>query len=475
MAKSELAVAIEQLCEEKNIPYESVIESIEAALAVAYRKESGNKMLNVRAEFNPEDGTQQFFDVKTVTEDPTEEELEAVAEAEEQEKKRREERRMDRRYEKRDDRKEGDEEEEKRFNPKTDLGITEAREKHDENAEVGDEIITELPMLEGFGRVAAQTAKQVIIQKLREAERQTLFDTYKDRVGEIVNATVHRVEGPMVYMDLGQATAMMPPAQRIRTETYAIGARYKVFLLSVEQGRRGPEIIASRSAAEMVEKLFETEVPEITGGSIEIKGVAREAGSRSKIAVLSLADNIDPIGSCVGQRGSRVQTVMSELGGEKIDIIEYNEDPVNFIVNALSPAKIISVQLNEEEKLAKAFVAEDQLSLAIGKGGQNVRLAAKLTGWKIDIVNEDGEDNGPGEKKDGEDNDSADGSDEKEQTSEEAPAEDTAPEAEVEETTAEAPTQEAEAKEEAEEGSDEAKEEVAEEDASEEEEKKSKE
>ncbi|PIW36521.1 MAG: transcription termination/antitermination protein NusA [Candidatus Kerfeldbacteria bacterium CG15_BIG_FIL_POST_REV_8_21_14_020_45_12] len=402
MAKSDLAQAIEQLCEEKNIPYEAVIDSIEAALAVAYRKESGNKMLNVRAEFNPDDGASQFFDVKTVTEDPSEEELEAVAAAEAEEQKIREERRVgrdDRRGSRHDEPREGEEEEEKRFNPKTDLGITQAKELK-ADAEVGDEMITELPLLDDFGRVAAQTAKQVIIQKLREAERQTLYDVYKDRVGEIVNATVHRVEGPMVYMDLGQATAMMPPAQRIRTENYSIGARFKVLLLSVEQGRRGPEIIASRSAAEMVEKLFETEVPEIGGGSIEIKGVAREAGSRTKIAVLSLADNIDPIGSCVGQRGARVQTVMNELGGEKIDIIEYNEEPVNYIVNALSPAKVISVQLDEEERVAKAFVAEDQLSLAIGKGGQNVRLAAKLTGWKIDVVNESGEDNGPVEKTD---------------------------------------------------------------------------
>ncbi|MFC1598094.1 transcription termination factor NusA [Patescibacteria group bacterium] len=296
---------------------------------------------------------------------------------------------------KKDEKKEGaekedkDEEEEKRFNPRTDIGITEALEIKPD-AELGDEIISELPLPDDFGRVAAQTAKQVIIQKLREAERETLFNQYKDRVGEIINATVHRVEGSMVYMDLGQATALMPPPQQVPTEKYNIGDRYKVYLLSVEQGRRGPEIIASRTAPEMVEKLFEMEVPEITSGSIEIKAVAREAGSRSKIAVHSLADNIDPIGSCVGQRGARVQTVMSELGGEKIDIIEYDEDSVKFIVNALSPAKVISVQLDEDERLAKAYVVEDQLSLAIGKGGQNVRLAAKLAGWKIDVMKEEG-------------------------------------------------------------------------------------
>ncbi|MFH1426498.1 MAG: transcription termination factor NusA [Candidatus Kerfeldbacteria bacterium] len=383
MAKSELNLAIEQLCDEKNIPYESVIESIEAALAVAYRKESGNKMLNVRVEFNTDDGTSRFFDVKTVTEDPPEEELEelekkAEAEKNEEEKGRR-----------RDDKKEGkDEEEEKRFNPRTDVGITDALQIK-EDAEIGDEIISELPTPEDFGRVAAQTAKQVIIQKLREAERETLFNQYKDRVGEIVNATVHRVEGRMVYMDLGQATALMPPPEQSPNERYNIGDRYKVFLRSVEQGRRGPEIIASRTASEMVEELFKMEVPEISSGSIEVKAVAREAGSRSKIAVISLVDNIDPIGSCVGQRGARVQTVMSELGGEKIDIIEWDDDAVKFIVNSLSPAKVISVKLDEKEKIAKAYVVEDQLSLAIGKGGQNVRLAAKLSGWKIDIVKDE--------------------------------------------------------------------------------------
>jgi N utilization substance protein A len=392
MAKSELAIAIEQLCEEKNIPYEAVIESIEAALSVAYRKETGNKMLNVRTEFNPDDGSSRFFDVKTVKEDPPEEELAAIrAEQEQEEADAREgKRRRDDLRETAPAEGEAGAEEEERFNPKTDLGITDAKTIKPD-AEIGDEIITELPIPDDFGRVAAQTAKQVIIQKLREAERETLFNQYKDRVGEIINATVHRVEGRMVYMDLGQATALMPPSEQVRNERYNIGDRYKVYLRSVERGRKGPEVIASRTAPEMVERLFDMEVPEIGSGSIEIMKVAREAGSRSKIAVRSLAENIDPIGSCVGQRGARVQTVMSELGGEKIDIIEWDEDPVKFIVNALSPAKVISVQLDEENKEAKAYVAEDQLSLAIGRGGQNVRLAAKLAGWKIDVLKDGGE------------------------------------------------------------------------------------
>lgn len=388
-------MAIEQVCDEKNIPFDSVIEAIEAALAVAYRKEFGNKMLNCRVEFNPDDGSSLIFDVKTVMEDPTPEELEELAREQEEKQRRREERKrgefVDERMDDRDRKEhaadgtaEG-EEEKKRFNPRTDISLTDAR-LIKPDAEVGDEIISELPVPEGYGRVAAQTAKQVIIQKLREAERETLFDTYKDRVGEIVNATVQRAEGPMVYMDLGQATALMPPSQQMSRERYRVGDRFKVLLLSVEKTNRGPEIIASRGASEMVKKLFEMEVPEIASGSIEIKAVAREAGSRTKIAVASTVENIDPIGSCVGQRGSRVQTVMNEIGGEKIDIIEYTDDPVKFLVNALSPAKVLSVQLDEETKTARAFVNEDQLSLAIGKGGQNVRLAAKLCGWKIDVV-----------------------------------------------------------------------------------------
>jgi N utilization substance protein A len=241
--------------------------------------------------------------------------------------------------------------------------------------------------------VAAQTAKQVIIQKLREAERDTLFELYQDRVGEVVNATVQRLEGVLVYMDLGQATAIMPPGQQIRGERYNVGGRFKVYLMSVEKTKRGPEVIASRTAPEMVSALFAMEVPEVASGAIEIKALAREAGSRSKIAVKATTDNIDPIGSCVGQRGARVQTVMSELGGEKIDIIEYSDDTVKFLVNALSPAKVQSVQLVDEDdennRTAIVHVPEDQLSLAIGKGGQNVRLAAKLVGWKIDIAKAD--------------------------------------------------------------------------------------
>src|SRR3989339_2007758 len=246
MAKSELMLAIEQVCDEKNIPFDAVIDSIEAALAVAYRKEFGNKNLNTRVEFNPEDGSMKIFDVKTVVEDPSEEEIELTAdEAPKITVKP---------AEKKEDGVEATEEEH-RFNPRTDISLTDAREIK-KDAEMGDEIISEMPVPDEFGRVAAQTAKQVIIQKLREAERETLFNEYKDRDGEIVNATVQRVEGPMVYMDLGQATAIMPPAQQIRSERYHIGSRFKVYLLSVEKTNKGPEIIASRTAPEMVKELF---------------------------------------------------------------------------------------------------------------------------------------------------------------------------------------------------------------------------
>lgn len=429
MPKNDIIAAIEVLCDEKNISFDSVVDSIEAALAVAYRKEFGDKKMNCKAEFNPEDGTSRVFDVKTVVADPTEEELAEVAREEEEREQRKEEGK--RREERRDEEPAEDDEEEKKFNPRTDIALSEAQ-KGKPDAEIGDEMITVLPVHDDYGRVAAQTAKQVIIQKLREAERETLFDLYKDRVGEVINATVQRVEGRMVFMDLGQATAIMPPGQQIRDERYTVGARYKVYLSSVEKTKRGPEIVASRTAPEMVTALFEMEVPEIGSGAIEIKKVAREAGSRSKIAVLALADNIDPIGSCVGQRGARVQTVMQELGGEKIDIIEWTDDEVKFLVNALSPAKVISVELRpskdqESENLAIAYVAEDQLSLAIGKGGQNVRLAAKLAGWKIDVVKDGDDPDAPREEKPKKD----------EEVAEEKPVDDAPEEAVKEEASAE--------------------------------------
>lgn len=372
---SEIQKAIKQICDEKNISEDSVVETIEAALAVAYRKDFGEKDQNIKVEFNLENAQARVFDVKTVVEDVSEEELEK---AKEEEKKEREKAK-----------KRGEEltEKKKLFNPKTDIMFTEAK-KLKKDVSLGDEIRTELFPPEAYGRMAAQTAKQVIIQKLREAERDVIYSDYKAKEGEIVNGAIQRIEGRIVLVDIGQTTAVMPPQEQIAEENYSPGQRVKVYIVSVTKTTKGPEIIVSRSHPEMVKKLFTMEVPEIASGVIEIKAVAREAGSRSKIAVQSKESNIDPVGSCVGQRGTRVQTIIAELGGEKIDIIEYNEDPVQFIVNALSPAKVLSVTLKEEEQRAIAEVKEEQLSLAIGKNGQNVRLSAKLTGWKIDIIKE---------------------------------------------------------------------------------------
>lgn len=394
MSKSELMLAIEQVCQEKNIPVEAVLETIEAALAVAYRKEFGNKLSNIKVEFDPETGGSKIFDIKTVVEDPTPEEMEAATGELEKEV------RHDRFMGMATPRGAGEgtapvvegEEEKKRFNPKTDMPMTDAL-LIKPDAVVGDEIVAELETPEGYGRVAAQTAKQVIIQKLREAERETLYNQYKDQAGSIVPATIQRVEGKMVFVDLGQAVALMPPSEQVRGEQYRPAQRLKVFLMSVEKTTKGPEILASRAHPDMVKALFESEVPEIKTGAIAVMGVAREAGSRTKFAVKSTQENIDPIGSCVGQRGARVQTVISELGGEKIDIIEFSDDSVKYIMNSMSPAKIMSVKLDEELKEAKVEVAPDQLSLAIGRGGQNVRLASKLTGWKIDVLRPEGMEN----------------------------------------------------------------------------------
>ncbi len=387
----EVGAAIKQICEEKGIPFESVIESIEAALAVAYRKEVGKKGKDIRVEFNPNEGSMRIYEVYTVVEDElyaeylkekeareaAGEDVEATESVAESKRETAEARGMTF----------TEEDAKPRFNPKTDIALAEAVQE-DDDIEIGDEIRDELEVPDEFGRMAAQTAKQVIIQKLREAERETLYNLYKDRAGEVINASIQRVEGRMVFVDLGQAIAIMPPSEQVSSEVYKAAQRIKVLLLSIEKTNKGPEIMASRSHPQLVSALFASEVPEIATGSVEIKGVAREAGSRTKIAVAATDPSIDPIGSCVGQRGTRVQTVINELGGEKIDIIQYDEDPVKFIVNSLSPAKINSVQLKDEGdmKVAVAEVKEDQFSLAIGRSGQNVRLASRLTGWSIDIV-----------------------------------------------------------------------------------------
>ena len=256
-------------------------------------------------------------------------------------------------------------------------------------AKIGDTIELPLEAHDEFGRVAAQTAKQVIIQRIREAERQSMFDEYKEKEGQVVNGQVQRVEGRNVFIDLGKSIGVLFPSEQIEGESYRVGQHLKVFLVRVESDTKGPGLLLSRTHPEMVRHLFTLEVPEIFTGTVEIKAIAREAGSRTKIAVFSAEEGVDPIGSCVGQKGTRVQAIIDEIGGEKIDIIEWNENVEKFISAALSPAKVIKVKLFEEEKRTLVTVPHDQLSLAIGKRGQNVRLAAKLTGWRIDVTSED--------------------------------------------------------------------------------------
>lgn len=379
MAKeSEILQAMRYICDEKGLSLDVVIATVEAALAAAYRKDFGQPNQNVQVQFDTETGFYKVYDVKTVVQDFTEEELEAQ----------REELRIAREeaQKARDEGRDVPEPESVKlyYNPKLHLMLSQAKEV-DPKAEEGKEIRQVLDVPADFGRMAAQTAKQVITQKLREAERSTIFDEYKGKQGSIVIGVVQRREGRNWLIDLGRTAAMLTPEEQIRTERYTPGQRVKVLLLRVELGSRGPMIVVSRAHPDIVRSLFMTEIPEIGNGMIEIMGIAREAGSRTKIAVRALDESIDPIGSCVGQRGSRVQTIISELGGEKVDIIEWEADSKAYIAHALSPAKIASMELDEAGKVAKVKVADDQLSLAIGRSGQNVRLASKLTGWTINI------------------------------------------------------------------------------------------
>ncbi len=372
---SEITNAIRQICEEKGLSYEAVIQTIESALAAAYRKDYGEKNQNIKVEYDPETNVTKVFDIKTVAEDVPEEELAALEAAEGGEPA----------FAPSVDGATEGEEEKKRFNPKTEIQISEAK-KLSKKYEIGDEVRTELETHEEYGRMAAQTAKQVIIQRLREAERDMVFNEFKDKQGEVITGFVQRREGRLVLVDLGRATGIIPPEEQVRSERYTPGERLKFFVKEVKVTPKGPEIVLSRTSDEILKKVFYLEIPEVSNGLVEIKAVAREAGSRSKVAVSAENDNIDPIGSCVGQRGSRIQTIIRELGGEKIDIIEFSEDPETFIANALAPAKVEQVKLITEQHQAYITVKDDQLSLAIGKDGQNVRLAAHLTSWNIDIA-----------------------------------------------------------------------------------------
>ena len=382
---SAIEQAIRQIVEEKGLQYEAVIDAIESALGAAYRKDFGDKNQNIETKFDPTDGSMQVWDVKTVVEDIDLEDLER-----QDEERRQKAEQLALQVE--DARKNGEpiptisleEDMGLRFNPKTDIMISEAKIlKH--NTKIGDEIRNELPQAEEFGRMAAMTAKQVITQKLREAEREVVYNEFKGQEGEILNGTVQRREGRVVLVDLGRTTAIMRPEDQITSERYNTGDRIKVYIRQVGLTTKGPEILVSRTSEEMVRKLFAVEIPEVLEGSVELRAIAREAGSRSKVAVFTSDESIDPIGACIGQRGTRIQTIISELGGEKVDIIEWNKNPVEFITHSLSPAKVISVRIEDSDHSAYVKVNADQLSLAIGKGGQNVRLAARLTGWKINI------------------------------------------------------------------------------------------
>lgn len=381
--------ALDQLAQEKGISKEKIMETIDLALAAAYKRDYGKKSQIVRAKFDPATGGTEFWQVKLVVDESmikSEEEIAAEEEA------RAEALRSGKLPERElaSEEMDGDVVKKVRFNEDRHIMLADAK-KTKKDAALGEELVFPLESKEDYGRIAAQTAKQVILQRVREAERDSVFDEFKEKEGEVISGIVQRVEGRLVFMDLGRTIGVLPPDEQVRGERYRIGERIKVLLLRAEKMPRGPSIYLSRSHPKLVAKLFEIEVPEIASGAVEIKNVAREAGSRTKIAVASKEEGIDPVGSCVGQKGVRVTTVIAELGGEKVDIVPWSEDKERFISSSLSPAKVLEVEIDEAHKHAKISVSEDQLSLAIGKGGQNVRLAAKLTGYKIDIRSRTGE------------------------------------------------------------------------------------
>ncbi len=349
MATSPFMAAINQIADEKGLDVETILETVEAALAAAYRKDYGNPHQVIRAELEPETMETKMYQVFTIVE---EELLE---------------------------------------DEQSQLTLKNGR-KLRKNAEIGEEVEIALPVHTDFGRIAAQTAKQVIIQRIREAEREMLYNEFKGKEGELLNGNVQQVEGDVVIINLGRINALLLPSGQIPNERYYTGQRLKVFVQGVEETAKGPKVVVSRTDAGLIEALFSLEVPEISSGSVSIKTIAREAGARTKMAVASNQEGLDPVGSCVGQRGTRVQAVLAEIGDEKIDIILWDDDTKRFIANALSPAKISEIALSENDRKATVIVPEDQLSLAIGRGGQNVRLASKLSGWSIDIDKENSRD-----------------------------------------------------------------------------------
>jgi len=384
----QFASAIKQLAEEKGISEESVFETLEMAIAAAYKRQYGKKGQIIKAKLDSQTGHLDITQVHYVVEGVDEEgnitgQLPTKVLEEKPDFQDLEGMRRLRRGEEPVPEETGDTK--VKFNSEKHVLLVDAK-KDNSKAAVGDEIITKLEPKMEFGRIAAQTAKQVIIQRLREAERGAIFSEFKGREGEIISGLVQRREGSLVFVDLGKTNGLLPPAEQMFTDNYRISQRYRFMILKVEETPRGPAVVLSRAHPKLVLGLFRVEVPEIDAGSVAVKAIAREAGSRTKIAVASTEESIDPIGSLVGQKGVRVQTVINELSGEKIDIISWNDSPAAFIAHAFSPAKVLDVKIiDDQRKHALVEVSDDQFSLAIGKKGQNVRLAAKLTGWKIDV------------------------------------------------------------------------------------------
>ncbi len=336
----QLTLAVRTIAEEKNLPEETILAVIEQAIAAAWRRDNGERDQEVRAELNVNDGTANVFVAHEVVEEVGSDAVE--------------------------------------------ISLVDAK-KLKKDVAIGD-IVEEKHAVTSFGRVAAQTAKQVVLQRLREAEREVVLEEYEDKIGTIVTGTVQRVEPRVVRVELGKAVGIIPQSEQIQGEFYSIGSRIKVFIKDIERDNRGPQLILSRGNEAFVEHLFRQEVPEMETGAVEIKTIAREAGRRTKLAVKSNVPGVDPVGTFVGGHGTRVQAVMNEIGDqEKIDIITFDEKPEQFIRNALSPADVVKVEIDEAAKRAKVFVNEDQQSIAIGRGGQNVRLASHLTGYELDI------------------------------------------------------------------------------------------
>lgn len=350
--RTEFVSAITQLCNEKGVPREVVMEAIEAALVSAYRRNFDTPNKDLTAKIDESSGEVRIFWHRQVTSIPAAEPVEV----------------------------EEGEEPVLQFETIT----VEEAQGIDANLKEGDSLTVDVTPQQ-FGRIAAQTAKQVVMQKLRDAERKMVYDEFQEREGEIVHGVVQRLEQGNVIVELGRAEAVMPRSEQVPTERYYPGQRLRVYVSEVNETYRGPQIIVSRGHRLMLRRLLEQEVPEIYNGIVEIKAIAREGGARSKVAVLAHQQGIDPVGSCVGVRGTRIQNIVNELNGEKIDVVEWDEDSKKYVANALSPAQVAAVEIDEDEKTATVIVPERQLSLAIGKEGQNARLAAKLTGWRIDI------------------------------------------------------------------------------------------